>query len=144
MFKIVQKEPETQADAATLNVQLLRSKYAVDVAEALYRAHKLSSHARLTDVPPTENRIHFYQIADAAVMLCVDEELREAAELYAAEALFGPLSALPAAQRVNKVRDMAQAIRAFLRFLRGTYPAALEHYRHRVRNDRAAMKAAQL
>jgi hypothetical protein len=126
-------------DAQTLSVQLLRTRYAIAVAEALYRAAKLSPHAVLSDIPVGESRTHFLTIAEAAVMLACDEELRECAELYAAEALFGPLNALSPGERLNKVRATRHALRAYQNFLTGAYPSALAHYRKLVKADRAAL-----
>jgi len=133
---------DLQDDTHTLKVQLLRARYAVRVAESLYQALKLSPHARLTDATD-DDRSACLQAGEEAVMRVVDGELRDAAEYFAANAFYGSLGDLPAGTRVNKVKDFAEALRAQARFLRGMYPAAIDHYRRLVRQDKAAIRAAR-
>jgi hypothetical protein len=122
-----------------------RANLANDVALALYRADRLSKRAEFDDIPHAV-RSTYQQIAEAAVLMVADPELREAADYFAAEMLqseYGEsvLSTLPLKQRIKLVRDAQLIVRRFLAFVRGEWPRAVDVYKQLAKDDKAEILA---
>lgn len=145
MPRVDQPQSETQAADAAWRLQLLRSQYAEMVANALYQASKLSKHADLGTAPPQESVSHFREIAEAAVALVCDEDLRIAADYYAAACICGEqnidLETLPLKKRVRLAMEFRIGLNGFLRILRGLYPTGMTKYAQLAADDRRQMAA---
>jgi hypothetical protein len=134
----------TQADPLKA---FARSRYAQRVADALLQADTQNDFAKVADLP-IEAQSTYRQIAEAAVQMVCDRELREAAEYCAAAAyqqeISGtPFELMPLGRRHHHVLSIKAVIRTFLGFLRGEHPSDLEHFLNLARMDKQEKRARQ-
>lgn len=145
MPRVDQQVPATQAADAEWRTQLLRSQYAAIVENALYQAAHLSKHANIATAPRHEPVSHFREIAEAAVALVCNEDLRIAADYYAAACICGEqnidLETLPLKKRVRLAMEFRIGLNGFLRILRGLYPTGMTKYAQLAADDRRQMAA---
>jgi hypothetical protein len=125
---------------------MARSRHVPDVMLALFQAKKCTKLATFGDIPPEDVAV-YRQIAEAAVMMIAEPNLREAAEYFAAHQVSLEhdidFLQLPVEKRWRVVQDVRVVLRKFFAFMRGEYPAALETYREKFQVDKRTIQERQ-